>query len=234
MVHQREFAEHLDTLYACRACPNVYGQPVTGAVAGARVMLVGQAPGPHEVEDRRPFAYTAGQRMFGWFSEFGVGEDEFRKRVHMCAVIRCFPGRNSKGSGDRVPSPLEIANCAAHLDREVRILAPELVIAVGTLAAQQLIGKSELRSIVGRKHHAERAGHKFEVVVLPHPSGRSTWLNDPEHRKLLARSLRLIAAHRAWRATFGPKRGGRDEGSVPLVIRPPRRPGVSGSRGRRR
>jgi len=196
------FAEHLATLYACRACPNVFGEPVTGAVAGARVMLVGQAPGPHEVEDRRPFAYTAGQRLFGWFEQFGVGEDAFRGRIHMCAVIRCFPGRNAKGGGDRIPSPMEIANCSAHLDREIRLLRPKLVIAVGTLAEQQLIGQSELRGVVGVLHRAERAGIEFDVVVLPHPSGRSTWLNDAKNRALLKRALARITSHPAWRATF--------------------------------
>jgi uracil-DNA glycosylase len=196
------FAQHLAALHACRLCPNVIGDPVTGAVAGAKVMLVGQAPGPHEVEDKRPFAYTAGRRLFGWFEPFGVDEAAFRDRIHMCAVIRCFPGRDEKAGGDRVPSPAEIANCASHLDRELTLLEPKLVIAVGTLAAEALLGQSELRSIVGRKHRAERAGHKFDVVVLPHPSGRSTWLNKPENRTLLGRSLELIASHPAWRATF--------------------------------
>jgi len=201
-----KFAEHLATLYACRACPNVFGEPVTGAVSGAKVMLVGQAPGPHEVEDRRPFAYTAGQRLFSWFEKFGIDEATFRSAIYMCAVIRCFPGKNATGTGDRVPNPTEIANCGAHLDREMRLLQPKLVIAVGTLAAQQLIGESELRSVVGRLHHAERAGVEFDVVVLPHPSGRSTWLNDPENRALLEKALERIAAHPAWRATFPPRR----------------------------
>ncbi|HEY6844085.1 MAG TPA: uracil-DNA glycosylase family protein, partial [Thermoanaerobaculia bacterium] len=65
------FDEHLATLSACRLCPNVFGEPVVGAVAGAKVMLVGQAPGPHEVEDKRPFAYTAGRRLFSWFEPLG-------------------------------------------------------------------------------------------------------------------------------------------------------------------
>ena len=196
------FAEHLKTLYACRACPNVLGEPVTGAVAGAKVMLVGQAPGPHEVEDRRPFAYTAGKRLFGWFERFGIDESQFRSSIHMCAVIRCFPGRDPKSGGDRVPSAEEIANCAAHLDREIGLLHPKLIIAVGTLAVQSLIGESELKDVVGKLHRAGRVGQKFDVVVLPHPSGRSTWLNKPANRKLLERSLDLIAAHPAWRATF--------------------------------
>ncbi|MGZ7041927.1 MAG: uracil-DNA glycosylase family protein [Thermoanaerobaculia bacterium] len=194
----REFARHLETLHACRACPNVFGLPVTGAVEGARVMLVGQAPGPHEVEDRRPFAYTAGKRLFRWFEDhLGISETEFRSRIHICAVIRCFPGKDAKSGGDRVPDDAEIARCGEHLDREIRLLRPGLVIAVGTLASQQLIGMSQLKDAVGRMHRASRAGQSFDVVVLPHPSGRSTWLNKKENAELLRRSLELIAQHPA-------------------------------------
>lgn len=189
-----DFAAHLDALYACRACPSVAGTPVTGAVAGTRVMLVGQAPGPREQERGRPFAYTAGKRLFQWFSEStGLSEEEFRARVWISAVIRCFPGRDEKNGGDRVPSPEEIGRCAAHLDRELRLLRPRLVIAVGTLAAKQLVGISELKYAVGKVHAVERAGCRFDVVVLPHPSGRSTWTNKPENRALLQRSLELVA-----------------------------------------
>ena len=166
-------------------------------------MLVGQAPGPHEVEDRRPFAYTAGKRLFSWFE---CGEAEFRKCIHMCAVIRCFPGKDAKAGGDRVPDDTEIANCGAHLDREIGLLRPQLIIAVGTLAAQQLIGQSALKEIVGRVHRAARCGVAFDVIVLPHPSGRSTWLNKPENAALLRKSLRMIEHHAAWRATFKPRR----------------------------
>jgi uracil-DNA glycosylase len=212
-----EFARHLETLYACRACPNVIGQPVTGAVANARVMLVGQAPGPHEVEDRRPFAYTAGRRLFSWFVPFGVPEEKFRKRIHIAAVIRCFPGRDEKAGGDRVPSPEEIARCGEHLDREIAILKPKLVIAVGTLASAALIGVSQLKDAVGRVHRVVWRGssdprgrvgepaphsHRFDVVVLPHPSGRSTWLNKKENAAMLEHSLQAIVGHPAWRATF--------------------------------
>lgn len=196
------FEFHLSQLFACRLCPNVIGQPVTGAVAGARVMLVGQAPGPHEVDERRPFAYTAGRRLFGWFAPL-ISEEELRRRIHICAVIRCFPGRDPKAGGDRVPDAAEIANCGAHLDREIALLAPRLVIAVGTLAAAQLLGIAQLKDAVGRRHRAKRAGRAFDVVVLPHPSGRSTWLNKPENARLLERSLGLIARHAAFRDVAG-------------------------------
>ncbi|HEX9161304.1 MAG TPA: uracil-DNA glycosylase family protein [Thermoanaerobaculia bacterium] len=202
-----DFRQHIAALTTCRLCPNVLGSPVTGAVAGARVMLVGQAPGPHEVEDRRPFAYTAGRRLFGWFADrFGVSEDEFRARVHICAVIRCFPGKDAKNGGDRVPDAIEIANCGAHLDREIALLAPALIIAVGTLASAQLVGIGQLKDAVGKRHRARRAGRSFDVVVLPHPSGRSTWLNKPENAAMLDESLRLIGEHKAFRATFSAAR----------------------------
>lgn len=188
-----QWDQHLATLFACRACPNVFGEPVTGAVPRARVMLVGQAPGPRELVDKRPFAFTAGQRLFKWFNEsLGVPESEFRERVHICAVIRCFPGRDAKSGGDRVPDADEIARCGQHLDREIAILKPQLIIAVGTLAAIQLVGIAQLKDAVGRIHRATRAGHTFDVIVLPHPSGRSTWLNKPENAKLLEKSLKLI------------------------------------------
>ncbi|HVS32044.1 MAG TPA: uracil-DNA glycosylase family protein [Thermoanaerobaculia bacterium] len=196
-------AQHLKLLASCRACPNVIGTPVIGAVADAKVLLIGQAPGPREVVDKRPFAFTAGQRLFRWFAESaGVTEDQFRARVYMGAVIRCFPGRDPKAGGDRVPDESEMANCGAHLDREIAILEPELVIAVGTLAALQLVGKSQLKDVVGLVHRATRAGRSFDVIVLPHPSGRSTWTNKPENAALLGRSLELIREHRAFRHTF--------------------------------
>ena len=195
-----DFDRHLEQLYACRACPNVMGRPVTGAVWATRVMLVGQAPGPREEEQRRPFAYTAGRRLFSWFAaQLDVSEEEFRRRVHIAAVIRCFPGRDEKAGGDRVPNEEEIQRCASHLDREIALLQAQLVIAVGTLAATQLVGISALKESVGRLHRVSRAGRRFDVVVLPHPSGRSTWLNKRENQALLDASLRLIREHRAWR-----------------------------------
>jgi uracil-DNA glycosylase len=195
------FEGHFERLRACAACPNVEGQSVTGYVRDARVILVGQAPGPHELVDRKPFAWTAGRRLFQWFAAIGAAEAEFRARVHIGAVIRCFPGKDKNG-GDRVPDAEEITRCGAHLDRELAILKPALVIAVGTLAARQLVGSAVLDAIVGRVHRVKRAGHTFDVIVLPHPSGRSTWTNKPAHAALLRKSLELLAEHPGWKASF--------------------------------
>ena len=135
----------------------------------------------------------------------GIGEERFRERVHIASIIRCFPGKDRNG-GDRVPDSEEIARCGAHLDRELRINRPGLLIAVGTLAASQLIGDATLTRIVGVSHRVTRADQTLDVVVLPHPSGRSTWLNKPEHRALLDRSLALISKHPAFVETFADRK----------------------------
>ena len=167
------------------------------------MVLVGQAPGPREAARGRPFAFTAGARMFSWFERLGAPEPEFRRRVYIAAVLRCFPGRAPAG-GDRVPAPDEIANCAPYLEREMQLIRPATVIAVGQLAiARFLPAPAPLGERVGRLFPVERGGLAFEVVPLPHPSGRSTWLVRPENRARLDQALAALAATRGWRDTFG-------------------------------
>ncbi|MDX1584092.1 MAG: uracil-DNA glycosylase family protein [Thermoanaerobaculia bacterium] len=189
--------EYLPALYSCRRCPYVEGKPVTGPVADADVLLVGQAPGPHEISQDRPFAHTAGRRLFEWFESIGWSEERFRHAVHICAVTRCFPGRTPDGKSDRLPSRREIENCAPWLDSEIEMLEPDLIILVGGLAIGQFLGKHKLKDVVGTRLPGERAGRKFDLIALPHPSGRSTWLNKPEHEKLLRSALNLIRTHPA-------------------------------------
>lgn len=196
------FDDHLRTLFACRVCSTVEGAPVSGPVRGAKIILVGQAPGPREENERRPFAYTAGKRLFDWFRGLGVSEETFRSKVYIAAVARCFPGR-MPGGGDRAPSRTEIQNCSEHLRREIEILRPELVIAVGTSAAGEIVGETKLAEVVGVPHRTTLHGHSFDAVVLPHPSGRSTWLNREENQVRLRHSLALIAQHRAFQDLIG-------------------------------
>jgi uracil-DNA glycosylase len=195
---------HLGEVRRCRICPTVEPPPVVARPeVWPRLMLVGQAPGPKEVVAQRPFAYTAGSRLFSWFARFGVSEEEFRRRVFMCAVIRCFPGRAPQG-GDRVPSPQEIADCAPYLEEELRLIRPATVLAVGQLAIKRLLPEPmSLHERVGRSFPASRSGLTFEVIPLPHPSGRSTWLNVPENQARLERALELVRRSAGWRETFG-------------------------------
>ncbi len=187
-------------LDACKACPKMIGPVVHGPAVASRVILVGQAPGPREGSFGKPFAWTAGRTMFRWFEEaLGVDEETFRARVYMAAVARCFPGKAS-GGGDRKPDADEIAQCRTWLEREAAILRPDLVIAVGTLAIEQVLGeKAPLASIVGTARRARWHGQDVDVVALPHPSGASPWHKIEPGKALLAEALKRLARHPAMR-----------------------------------
>jgi len=195
---------HVEQLRGCRDCSEMIGPVVTGDPVMSPVMLIGQAPGVREGPAGKPFAWTAGKTMFGWFGSLGLSEDAFRRRVYMAAVCRCFPGKAKAGGGDRVPSADEVARCSRHLARELELLRPRLVIPVGKLAIAQLVPDAgQLAAIVGQRRRGERAGVEFDVIALPHPSGASTWHRMEPGKTLLARALTEIGRHEAWKSLLG-------------------------------
>ena len=196
---QARLDRHVAALRRCRRCPRMQPPVVSGGAVLSRVMLVGQAPGDKEPVLGRPFAWTAGKKLFRWFKDHaGVDEATFRSHVYMAAVCRCFPGKRAAG-GDRVPDPDEIDNCSGWLKTEMALLQPALVIAVGKLAIRQFILCEKLDAVIGSVFPVAYAGYRFDLVPLPHPSGASPWPHQEPGRVLLPRALRLIAAHPAWR-----------------------------------
>ncbi|HEY1955371.1 MAG TPA: uracil-DNA glycosylase family protein [Polyangiaceae bacterium] len=187
-------------LAACARCPNMIGPVVCGPAIASPVLLIGQAPGPHEGKIGRPFAWTAGKTLFRWLEEATKADEQaVRKCVYFAAVARCFPGK-AKGGGDRRPDADEIERCSSYLSREVEILEPELVLAVGTLAIEQVLGKKQkLEEIVGRVVRARYHGRDVDVIALPHPSGASTWFKMEPGKTLTARALKRVADHPAMR-----------------------------------
>jgi uracil-DNA glycosylase len=173
--------------------PVVVPRPVA-----SKVYLVGQAPGPHEGELGRPFAWTAGKTMFKWFESIGVNEESFRSRAYLAAVCRCFPGKTKQG-GDRVPSPDEIAACSTWMQREFELLEPELVIPVGKLALSLFLPPAPLTDLIGRQFKAEAFGRHFDMIPLPHPSGASPWHRIEPGKTLLQQALKLLKRHSAWK-----------------------------------
>jgi uracil-DNA glycosylase len=171
--------------------------PVSGGAIVSNVMIIGQAPGPREPALQRPFAHTAGKTLFRWFEQFcGMNEVAVRSTIYFAAVCRCFPGKNS-GDTDRVPAPDEIRNCSSWMDNEIQILRPRLVIPVGRLAIVQFIDCARLEKVIGREFRVKRAGHRCDLIPLPHPSGASPWHKIPPGKKLTQRALKLIAHHPA-------------------------------------
>jgi uracil-DNA glycosylase len=183
--------------------PRGFGPPVHGPPVPSRIFLLGQAPGPHEARFGKPFAWTAGKTLFRWLERAtGADEETVRARVYLSAVVRCFPGKTG-GGGDRVPTADECAMWRGFVEREVRILQPRLVLPVGRLAIQEVLGHTEpIAAVVGRTLRTQLHGVDVDVIPLPHPSGASTWFKVEPGRTLLEEALRLVAAHPEVARTF--------------------------------
>lgn len=188
---------HLTALRACTRCTGMQRPVVVGRPVNSRVILVGQAPGDKEPKFGRPFAWTAGKTLFKWFyGALGWTEDEVRNRFYFAAVCRCFPGKRPEG-GDRVPSPDEIVNCSAWLQREFALLKPALVLPVGKLAISQFLPLAPLNDVIGKSFRIAYHGYELDCIPLPHPSGASPWHRMEPGKTLLGRALRQVAAHPA-------------------------------------
>jgi uracil-DNA glycosylase len=152
---------------------------------GQRAYLFGQAPGVLEGAERRPWRGRAGRTLRRWLE---LDEDAFYELFYCASVTRCYPGRVAGGRGDRMPSPREQELCAFWREWELRLLAPELIVAVGGLAARRLLGPISLVECVGTRFEVDGT----PVVPLPHPSGASGWLNLSANRERLGRALEVV------------------------------------------
>jgi uracil-DNA glycosylase family 4 len=173
-------------------------QPIFQGHAGQRLMVVGQAPGPSAGQRGTPFTGATGKALQGWLSRAGFADGALHREFYLTSLTKCFPGRaRNGGEGDRPPSAAEIALCARHLDREIVLVRPQIVLALGRMAAERLdptARRLPLAELVGTVRPAERAGHAFLLLPLPHPSGVSRWLNVPEHRTRLEVALERLSA----------------------------------------
>lgn len=193
----------LDTLHteirSCHKCLEAGYDIVPGGVfsgkVGTRMMIVGQAPGITEIQVLRPFNASSGKRLFQWLSEAGFDETDFRANQYISSVTKCYPGRLADGRGDRRPSKEEIALCRPYLDRTLAIVQPQVIILVGSLAIEMLLGKFKLDEIIGKtfKHTAPwDEDQTVTLVPLPHPSGASAWTNTPANQALIQKAIRAI------------------------------------------
>jgi len=175
-----------------RACTKCVGAgylpsafPIVAGNASDRVMIIGQAPGAIELTTGLPFSGRAGAELRRWLAVAGIDEAHLPYRT---AITKCFPGKAASGAGDRRPSPAEVLLCAPWLEAELALVRPRVVLLVGTLAIERFWGKVPLSEIVGKS----RVDGDRVLIPLPHPSGASRWLNDPENRKRLVRALGAV------------------------------------------
>ena len=173
----------------CRSCLEagfpLESKPVFEGVAEQRAYLFGQAPGPVEGIERRPWRGRAGRTLRRWLE---LDEPAFYATFYCASVTRCDPGRALSGRGDRTPTPTEQRFCEFWRDWELALLEPRLIVTVGGLAVRRLLGLASLTDAIGHRFDVGDAA----VVPLPHPSGASGWLNAVENRRRLDLALALV------------------------------------------
>ena len=122
-------------------------------------LIVGEAPGAEEDRRGEPFVGRAGRLLDAMLAAIGHS----RESVFIANVLKCRPPDN------RDPSAEEASACRAYLDRQVGLLAPRLILAVGRIAAQQLLETAApLGRLRGKVHRHPR--HDVPVVVTYHPA----------------------------------------------------------------
>lgn len=147
----------------------------------ARLMVVGEAPGANEDRTGLPFVGQAGKLLDLLLATVGLSRAE---SVYICNVIKCRP------PGNRNPRPEEIEACAPFLRRQIEIVSPEAILAVGTFAGQLLTGqKASLGKLRGKEY---RYG-ALPLIVTYHPAAllrnsgwtRATWDDLQRIRRIL-------------------------------------------------
>ncbi len=166
----------------CRACQlcesrsqTVFGvgQPAPEGVAPqADWLIVGEAPGENEDRVGEPFVGQAGQLLDNMLKAMNLSRRSGASGgVYIANVIKCRP------PGNRNPTPEEVAQCEPYLHRQIALLQPKMILAMGKYAATSLlratvpdVDKTPLGKLRGRVHAYSHAGLTTPVVATYHPA----------------------------------------------------------------
>lgn len=200
---------HQRRINRCRRCIDAgyisQARPVFHGTQRASLMVIGQAPATPVDERPLPFSGQSGRTLQRWLERAGFEESALHDpdRFYLTSVTKCFPGRSSSGNGDRAPSKTEVDLCRDHLDGELRLVQPEIILALGRLSICTFlpsVRRQRLDEIIGvpRPNEYPPAGEAI-VLALPHPSGVSRWLNQSANRVLVDRAMDWLGAERVRR-----------------------------------
>jgi uracil-DNA glycosylase len=147
---------------ACRSCPLCEGrQRVVPGMGdhGARVMFVGEGPGAEEDRQGLPFVGAAGKLLDAMLGAIGLSRES---GVYIANTVKCRPPRN------RTPEPEEMAACRPYLKRQIELVRPSLLVALGRPAAQVLLNAPDVRINAARGRMFNHEG--IPVLVTYHPA----------------------------------------------------------------
>ncbi len=152
--------------------------------AQARLMLIGEAPGREEDLEGRPFVGPAGQFLDKMLAAIGLSDAD----VHITNIVYWRP------PGNRTPTPQEAQVCRPFLERQIALVAPELVLTLGGPATKAMLDVADsIMKVRGRWHDAELGGRARPVMPTLHPTYllRTPLAKRQAWRDLLAVKARL-------------------------------------------
>jgi DNA polymerase len=141
----------------------------------ARLMFVGEGPGADEDAQGLPFVGRAGQLLNNMIAAMGLKREE----VYIANVVKCRP------PGNRTPEPEEANTCSQFLFRQIDVVRPQVLVALGATAATYLLGaRQPLAGLRGRVHSVRGC----QLIVTYHPA---YLLRDPRQKKEAWADLRI-------------------------------------------
>jgi uracil-DNA glycosylase family 4 len=139
-------------------------------------MFIGEGPGADEDLQGLPFVGKAGQLLNNMIGAMGLARSE----VYIANIVKCRP------PGNRVPEPIEANTCSQFLVRQIDVVRPEVIVALGSTAATYLLGvKQSLASLRGQWHSCRGA----KLAVTYHPA---FLLRDPRQKAEAWKDLQMV------------------------------------------
>jgi len=164
-VRAMDWAALRAAVAACEACAlsRTRTQTVFGVgPCDAAWMVVGEAPGAEEDARGEPFVGQAGRLLDNMLGAIGLSRE---RDVYIANLLKCRPPRN------RDPRPDEVGHCAPFLARQIELLSPAIIVVLGRVAAQSLLGTdASIASLRGRVHAYAAGAASIPVVVTYHPA----------------------------------------------------------------
>ena len=170
----------------CRRCPALCesrSRIVNGVgPADADLLFVGEAPGAQEDAEGEPFVGRSGSVLDDALRDQGLA----RADVRITNCVRCRPPDNRDPTGE------ELDNCRGYLEREIELVDPELVVTLGKVPGEHLLGRSlAVTQEAGRVHEVRVAGEPRRVLVSVHPAAT---LYDRGQKETFAAAIEEAAA----------------------------------------
>ncbi|MGE5154729.1 MAG: uracil-DNA glycosylase [Bdellovibrio bacteriovorus] len=181
-VASLEWEDLAATVAACRACGlcETRTQTVFGVGSrGAQLLVIGEAPGADEDRAGEPFVGRAGQLLNRMLAAIGLE----REQVYIANILKCRP------PGNRDPRPDEVLRCLPYLMRQIELIGPRIVLAVGRISAQTLLGTDlPLGRLRGR--WLELGSRAIPLRVTYHPA---YLLRSPDQKARAWEDLTAVA-----------------------------------------